>query len=618
MNGTLGKVFAVGSLLAGGAFAQKVAMTPPMGWNSWNTFYGNINESLIKGIVDVMGTNGMKAAGYIYVNLDDNWMSSSRDASGNLQADPAKFPNGIKALSDYAHGKGMKLGIYGDHGSKTCMGVANSGSYGHEAADAKTFASWGVDYIKYDNCNIVSGSNQQTDYQNMATAIANSGRPMVFSICAWQTQAWMPDVGNLWRSTDDITSDWLGSQNSLGRAIMVNLDGNAGNFIFTRPGAFSDPDMLEVGNGTLSNDQNKSHFGLWALMAAPLIAGNDVRSISATNLAIMTNSDVIAVDQDSAGIQGRRILQNGNLETWVKPLGKDFTTYAVGLFNRGGSATSMTINWKDLRLDTNSVKVRDLWAKSDLGSFKGRYSVQVPTNGLALLKVVGTMDPNATYWVSDLPFTQLANGYNYVKVDKSNGGNGLKIGSKSYAKGLGTNSPARIAVPLRKKFSRFQSDIGIDAEVSGGTAAFQVIGDGKTLYTSSTLKGGGSAVSVDVSVEGVDSLFLVTTDGGDGNSYDHADWAGALLVPSTTTAVRAKSTVGNDWQVEVRSGRIVLDRSSPNATEFRMLDLQGREVLRREVSGSHAEISLAAVPRGVYCAVLGDGGTRSTRTIFRD
>ena len=204
---------AIGLVAAGSAQAQKVAMTPPMGWNSWNTFYGNINESLIKGIIDVMGTNGMRAAGYIYVNLDDNWMSATRDGSGNIQADPAKFPNGIKSLSDYAHSKGMKLGIYGDHGSKTCMGVANSGSYGHEAADAKTFASWGVDYIKYDNCNTVSGSNMQTDYTNMATAIANSGRPMVFSICAWQTQAWMPDVGNLWRATDDITTDWLGSSN---------------------------------------------------------------------------------------------------------------------------------------------------------------------------------------------------------------------------------------------------------------------------------------------------------------------------------------------------------------------------------------------------------------------
>jgi len=239
MYGTLKRALVVGGILCGPVLAQKAAMTPPMGWNSWNTFYGNISESLIKGIVDVMGTNGMRAAGYVYVNLDDNWMASTRDGNGNLQADASKFPSGIKSLADYAHSKGMKLGIYGDRGSKTCMGIANSGGHGHEAADAKTYASWGVDYIKYDNCNIVSGSDMQTDYKTMATAIANSGRSMVFSICAWQTQAGMPDVGNLWRSTDDITSDWLGSSNSLGRAIMVNLDGNAGNFIFTRPGAFT-------------------------------------------------------------------------------------------------------------------------------------------------------------------------------------------------------------------------------------------------------------------------------------------------------------------------------------------------------------------------------------------
>jgi alpha-galactosidase len=618
MNGTIKGILLGCAMLVGPVSAQKVAMTPPMGWNSWNTFYGNINESLIKGIVDVMGTNGMRAAGYIYVNLDDNWMSATRDGSGNLQADPAKFPNGIKGLSDYAHSKGMKLGIYGDHGSKTCMGVANSGSYGHEAADAKTFASWGIDYIKYDNCNTVAGSNMQTDYTNMGTAIANSGRPMVFSICAWQTQAWMPDVGNLWRSTDDITSDWLGSSNTLGRAIMVNLDGNAGNFIFTRPGAFADPDMLEVGNGTLSNDQNKSHFGLWALMAAPLIAGNDVRSISATNLAIMTNPDVIAVDQDSAGIQGRRIIQNGNLETWVKPLGKDFTTYAVGLFNRGGSTTTMTINWNDLRLDTNSVTVRDLWAKSNLGTVKGHYSVQVPSNGLALLKVVGTMDLNATYWVSDLPFTQLANGYNYVQVDKSNGGKGLKLGSTSYAKGLGTNSASKIAVPLHKKFDRFQSDIGIDAETSGGSAAFQVIGDGKTLYTSSVLKGGGAPISVDVSVQGVDSLFLVATDGGDGNTNDHADWAGAKLLPTVATSALQPSLPDGNWHSAVRNGSLVLDRSSASPVEVRLIDLQGREVLRRSVSGSRSEIQLSGIPRGIYFVRLGNFGPESTRSIFRD
>jgi hypothetical protein len=605
-------------MLCGPVLAQKAAMTPPMGWNSWNTFYGNISESLIKGIIDVMGTNGMRAAGYVYVNLDDNWMASTRDGNGNLQADPSKFPSGIKSLADYAHSKGMKLGIYGDRGSMTCMNVANSGGHGHEAADAKTYASWGVDYIKYDNCNIGAGQVMQTDYQTMATAIANSGRAMVFSICAWETQAWMPDVGNLWRSTADITSDWLGSSNSLGRAIMVNLDGNAGNFIFTRPGAFADPDMLEVGNGTLSNDQNKSHFGLWALMAAPLIAGDDVRSISSTNLAIITNPDVIAVDQDSAGIQGRRIIQSGNLETWVKPLGKDFTTYAVGLFNRGGSATTMTINWKDLRLDTNAVTVRDLWLGKALGTMKGHYSVQVPTNGLALLKVVGTMDPKATYWVSDLPFTQLANGYNNVQVDKSNGGKGLKLGSTSYTKGLGTNSASKIAVPLHKKFDRFQSDIGIDAEVTAGSAVFEVIGDGKTLYTSATLKGGGAPVSVDISVQGVDSLFLVATDAGDGNSYDHADWAGAKLIPATTTGIASPSRPTSVCQATMRDGVLVLERATSAVEPVRIFDLRGRMVLATSVSGTRSEISVSAISQGVYSVRVGDPSTGSSMTVFKN
>lgn len=608
---------AVSLVSAGAAQAQKVSMTPPMGWNSWNTFYGNINESLIKGIIDVMGTNGMKAAGYVYVNLDDNWMATTRDGAGNLQADPARFPNGIKALSDYAHGKGMKLGIYGDHGSKTCMGVANSGSYGHEAADAKTFASWGVDYLKYDNCNTVAGSNMQTDYTNMAKAIADAGRPMVFSVCAWQTQAWMPDVGNLWRATDDITTAWLGSENSLGRSILVNLDGNAGNFIFTRPGAFADPDMLEVGNGTRSNDQNKSHFGLWALMAAPLIAGNDVRSVSAANLAILTNSDVIAIDQDSAGVQGRKISDNGDLEVWVKPLGRDFTTFAVGLFNRSNSTQTMSINWKDLRLDTNSVTVRDLWAKQDLGSTKGRYTAQVPSNGLALVKVVGTMDPKATYWVSDIPFTQRANGYNYVQVDRSNGGKGLKLGSTTYAKGFGTNAVSRIAVPLNRKFERFQSDIGIDAETAGGSAIFQVIGDGKTLFASSVLKGGGAPVSVDVSVQGVDSLFLVATDGGDGTTNDHADWAGARLTLPSTGILAGTPAVGN-WQTRIVGRVLEIDRPGAASDEVGIFDPRGRNVLSSRIAGAHAEVDLRVLPRGIYSIRMGNSSARQARTFLLD
>ncbi|MBK9579854.1 MAG: NPCBM/NEW2 domain-containing protein [Fibrobacteres bacterium] len=613
---TVAKTMAIGLCAALSVQAQKVSMTPPMGWNSWNTFYGNINESLIKGIIDVMGTNGMRAAGYIYVNLDDNWMANpARDASGNLRADPTRFPNGIKSLSDYAHSKGMKLGIYGDRGSMTCMNVPQSGSYGKEAADAKTFASWGIDYVKYDNCNPVG--QMQSDYTTMGKAIAASGRQMVYSVCAWQTQEWMAAVGNLWRSTDDITSEWLGVNNVYGRAIMTNLDGNADKFIFTRPGAFSDPDMLEVGTGKLTTDENKAHFGLWALMAAPLIAGNDVRSVNATNLAILTNSDIIAIDQDPAGIQGRRIIKNGDFETWVKPLGTDYNAFAVGLFNRSGSASNMTIKWSDLQLDPTSVTVRDAWAKKDLGNIKDAHTVSVPSHGLALFKVTGTRDPNATTWVSDRHIHSITNAWKLLGVDKSVAGNGLKIGTKTYAKGLGTNSPSTTVLALRKKFDKFQSDIGIDAETSAGSVVFQVFGDGRKLYESPVMKGGAAPVAIDVPVAGVDSLSLVVTDAGDGNTNDHGDWAGAKLTLPTAGAL-PRSQAPKTWRTSVQGDRLVLDRTASFDETLRIHDLQGREALSRRVSGSHVEIPLEGLARGIHTVRLGDAPSDQATTFYRD
>ncbi|MBK8803963.1 MAG: NPCBM/NEW2 domain-containing protein [Fibrobacteres bacterium] len=613
---TTSRTIAIGLFAAFSVPAQKVTMTPPMGWNSWNTFYGNISESLIKGIIDVMGTNGMRAAGYVYVNLDDNWMANpARDGAGNLRADPTRFPNGIKSLADYAHSKGMKLGIYGDRGSMTCMNVPQSGSYGKEAADAKMFASWGIDYVKYDNCNPVG--QMQSDYTTMGKAIANSGRPMVFSVCAWQTQEWMPAVGNLWRSTDDITSEWLGVNNVYGRAIMTNLDGNSDKFIFTRPGAFSDPDMLEVGTGKLTLDENKAHFGLWALMAAPLIAGNDVRSVNATNLAILTNSDVISIDQDSAGIQGRRILKNGDFETWVKPLGTEYNSFAVGLFNRSGSASNMTIKWSDLQLDPTSVTVRDAWAKKDLGNIKDAHTVSVPSHGLALFKVKGTRDPSATTWVSDRQIHSITNAWKLLGVDKSVAGNALKIGSKTYTKGLGTNSPSTTVLALRKKFDKFQSDIGIDAETSAGSVVFQVFGDGKKLYESPVMKGGAAPVAIDVSVAGVDSLSLIVTDAGDGNTNDHGDWAGAKLTPATS-GVTAPVRSLQDWQATVRGGRLLLDRASSATEVLRIHDLQGREVLSHRLTGTHTDIAVRGLARGIYSIRLGESTASRSKTFLLD
>jgi len=608
------------ALLGTPLLAQKVAMTPPMGWNSWNTFAGNINETVIKATADAMVSTGMQKAGYTYINLDDNWMQNpARDASGNLRADPTRFPDGITGLATYVHSKGLKLGIYTDRGSATCMGVPQSGAYGHEVNDAKTFASWGVDYVKEDNCNTVG--QMQSDYTTMSNAIAATGRPMVLSICAWQTQQWMPQIGNLWRSTTDITSSWVAASGaSLPWSITYNFDGNLVNFIFTHPGAFADPDMLEVGNGSLSTNENKSHFGLWALMAAPLITGNDLRSMPSSVLSILTQPEVIAIDQDSAGIQGRVVQANGNLEVIAKPLGTDGTTYAIGLFNRGTATSTMTIPWSLLRLDPTSVTVRDVWAQTNLGNFATSYSTQVPSHGLTLLKVVGKLDPSATFWVSDLPFVSVTNGWQFLRVDSSVGGHApLTVGGKTYSKGLGVNSQATTTMYLGKRYLSFQSDIGVDGEVgTGGTVVFQVVGDGKTLYTSPTCKGGGAPLSINVSVAGVDSLSLVVNDGGDGTTNDHADWAGAKLIPVTTTAIAPPSAPSGSWEAAVRGGSLVLDRPSPDPVEVLVRDLRGDLVLRSRISGSHAEVRLSGVPHGIYLVQLGGSPSGSAKSVLRE
>jgi alpha-galactosidase len=379
-------VLGVGIFFQASALDNGLAKTPPMGWNSWNIFHGDITETKIKQIADVLVTSGMKDAGYVYLNLDDNWMATSRDANGNLRGDPTRFPSGMKALGDYIHSKGLKFGIYGDHGSKTCMNVTESGSNGKETKDAATFASWGVDYLKYDNCNIVSGSNQQADYQNMQKALASCGRPIVFSICMWKYQSWMPAVGNLWRIADDITDKWdNGTQYFHG--IINCIDLNAGYASNAKPGAWNDPDMLEIGNGGCTTEEYRTQMSMWCMMASPLIAGNDIRTMKQEIKDILLNKEVIAVDQDSAGIQGTRKSAANNLEVWCKPLGSaNSTIKTIALLNRSATMANITVKFSDIGL-TGTVIVRDLWAKADKGEFTGSYTMSVPSHGTGLLKI---------------------------------------------------------------------------------------------------------------------------------------------------------------------------------------------------------------------------------------
>lgn len=354
-----------------------LARTPPMGWNSWNHFGCDVSAQLIKETADAMVSSGMKDAGYRYVVIDDCW-EVARDAQGRLVADSARFPGGIKPVADYVHGKGLKFGIYTDAGRRTCQG--RPGTYEHEDIDAKTFAEWGVDYVKEDWCN-AEGLDAPTQYARFRDALLKSGRPIVLSICEWgsnQPWEWAPKTGNLWRTTGDISDRW--------NSVMSLLDLSSQHASVAGPGAWNDPDMLEVGNGHMSNEEYRAHFSLWALMAAPLMAGNDLRQMDQRTKDILTNPEVIAVDQDSLGVQGTLVQEYPpERQVWAKRL-KD-GSIAIVLLNRAEVATEITASFRRAGLGAAKASVRDLWAHTDLGVFSDSYKTTVPAHGVAMIRV---------------------------------------------------------------------------------------------------------------------------------------------------------------------------------------------------------------------------------------
>jgi alpha-galactosidase len=369
--------------------AATAAQTPPMGWNSWNHFAARIDDATVRAQADAMVTSGMREAGYRYINIDDTW-EGQRDAAGEIHPN-AKFPD-MKALADYVHSKGLKLGIYSSPGPKTCAGY--EGSQGHEAQDAKTYAAWGVDYLKYDLCSlgpsmIAAGSIEAAQaielkaYQTMGQALRATtnatGRPIVYSLCQYgfdQVWRWGGSVdGNLWRTTGDIEDKY---------ARMAEIGfGQAGLSRYARPGNWNDPDMLEVGNGGMNAVEYRTHMSLWAILAAPLLAGNDLTRMTPETLAILTNREVIAVDQDPAGAQGDRVKAEGPLEIWARPLAGG--AKAVGLFNRSDLPANMDLDVADVGFG-RPAKWRDLWLGKDLGEIRN-YRAVVPPHGVVLLRL---------------------------------------------------------------------------------------------------------------------------------------------------------------------------------------------------------------------------------------
>ncbi len=371
----------------GHALDNGLAKTPPMGWNSWNKYAcKGINEKVVRETADAMASNGMKDAGYVFVNIDDCWQVS-RDEAGNIVADPERFPSGIKALADYIHSKGMKLGIYSDAGTMTC--AKRPGSIGHEYQDAKQYANWGVDYLKEDWCNTLPGQSSESSYTLMRDALAASGRPIVFRICEWGSTTpwrWAGSIGNLWRSTGDIQDCWDCKKQWGGNGVVQILDQLNGLESYAGPGHWNDPDMLEVGNGGMTKEEYRAHFSLWAILAAPLLAGNDIANMSADTKEILMNKEVIAVDQDVMGRQGRRVKKTGDLEVWSKQLNDGGR--AVALLNRGSAPAKISVAWTDIGYpDALSASVRDLWAKKDLPKMSGGYEAEVPSHGVVMVTV---------------------------------------------------------------------------------------------------------------------------------------------------------------------------------------------------------------------------------------
>ncbi len=387
------------ALLSLSLAAQKfdsLGLTPPMGWNSWNTFQTKISEQLVKEVADEMVSSGMKDAGYLYLVLDDGWMTMQRDSAGELVADPQKFPHGMKALADYVHAKGLKFGLYNCAGTKTCAGYP--GTRGHEYQDSRYYASLTIDYLKFDWCNS-EGLNAKDAYALMSQAIRRAGRPLVFSLCEWgqnRPWEWAAPLGQLWRTTGDINNCFEGTINhgswsALCAMKIVDLQDSLRRF--AGPGHWNDPDMLEVGNG-MTTHEDRAHFSMWCMLAAPLIAGNDVRHMSSETKQILTNKEAIAVDQDPLGIEGFKYRAQDSLETWFKPMAGG--VWAVCFLNRSSQTRKIVFDWKhepvvdnltgrQLSTNSQSYRLRDIWLHRDKGTTSAPLGAEVPAHDVMMM-----------------------------------------------------------------------------------------------------------------------------------------------------------------------------------------------------------------------------------------
>ena len=561
------------SVLRGQALTNGLALTPPMGYNSWYLNHANINEGFIRSIADTMATNGLRGAGYEYICLDDGW-AYQRDTNGVIMPQPAKFPSGMKALADYVHAKGFKFGIYSVWGPLTCENLP--GSCGHVVQDANTYAAWGVDYLKYDACSMCTASDLRTEAELMANALLNCGRPIFFNLSLSEPVAdWMPALLNSWRGTGD---DYCLYGN-----VLYHLDVVARSPALAGPGHWNDPDVLEVGRPCLSVDEAKANFGMWCIAAAPLFIMDC--NFDPACMDILTNGEAIAVDQDPAGIQGVCVATNGDLQVWCKPLGSDGTVKAVALLNRGETAANITANWTDLNLPPGPAAVRDLWARAYAGDFTNSYTANVPAHGVQLVKIFGAArvppPPPGTNYLSDLHWLSDTTNPVPILLDQDSAGNSLRLHGTAYLKGLGAQPYSCIQYSLGGAASRFRADVGVDDDVccSAGSVIFRVWADSVKLYDSGVMTSGSTPQAIDVDVTGKNILALEVTDAGDGSVNDYADWAGARIVvptlppavPVMLAAAAAPNQIALSWYASTGANSYNLKRSTTSNGPFEVI-----------------------------------------------
>ena len=514
---------------------KQLAMTPPMGWNSWNIFEADINEKKIKGVADAMVESGMRDAGYTYLVLDDGWMAKERDEEGRLVADPKKFPNGMKAIGDYIHSKGLKYGIYQDRGVMTCQQLP--GSFGYEEIDMKSFAEWGVDYIKMDSCFAESnGRMSSDDYAMYRKYIEATGRPMILSISDFGNAAWAwggKESGQLWRTSYDIypwmdsiyyCADTTSGENSIHPAFN-------GLWQFAGPGHWNDPDMLQVGNlKDMDADEiavaNRAHFSLWCMFAAPLMAGNDLRSMKKDVQEVLTAPEVLAVNQDRRGIQGYKVFDDGDHEIYNKPLA-DGTT-AVLLLNKSEDEADLTVQWEKIGL-SGAQPVRDLWAREDVGEFEGSFTAEgLGQNGHRLIKVGRPGRPLPTaprvpleeYTVTREGETYLTDLYYIYKAhntpayDTNFEGESIQVGGQPIEKGIGMMGRSAVMFKITNRADRFLASVALDPSAKNDSEGrFRVYSEdffaNKVLWDSGEMKKDMPPKEIDLELDGVDTLMLV-------------------------------------------------------------------------------------------------------------